>query len=109
MTKEDNIYYNYHVYNRLVINRDRRERCLANPGQIVLLYAKHRLNGYIFKLLAFIYALQGDSGSGLVGQGKLIGVASWVEDDATVCRPGAIVVFSRVAAVRDWIRQVTGV
>uniref|UniRef100_A0A1E1W1P6 trypsin n=2 Tax=Pectinophora gossypiella TaxID=13191 RepID=A0A1E1W1P6_PECGO len=54
-------------------------------------------------------ACNGDSGSGLVGQGKLYGVASWVEDDAHRCFNGALVIFSRVAAVRDWIRQVTKV
>lgn len=51
----------------------------------------------------------GDSGSGLVGDGRLIGVASWVEDDAITCRPGTILVFARVSSVRDWIRQVTSV
>ncbi|XP_034828403.1 scolexin B-like isoform X1 [Maniola hyperantus] len=55
----------------------------------------------------FDSACNGDSGSGLISNGAVIGVASWVEDDATTCRPGARVIFSRVAAVRDWIRQVT--
>ncbi|XP_023943671.1 scolexin B isoform X2 [Bicyclus anynana] len=55
----------------------------------------------------FDSACNGDSGSGLISRGSIIGVASWVEDDATTCRPGARVIFSRVAAVRDWIRQVT--
>ncbi|KAJ2947383.1 hypothetical protein O0L34_g17151 [Tuta absoluta] len=54
-------------------------------------------------------ACNGDSGSGLVANGKLYGVASWVQDDAHRCFNGALVVFSRVAAVRDWIRQVTRV
>ncbi|XP_026330242.1 scolexin B-like [Hyposmocoma kahamanoa] len=52
-------------------------------------------------------ACNGDSGSGLVANGKLYGVASWVQDDAHRCFNGALVVFSRVSAVRDWIRQVT--
>ncbi|KOB71952.1 Scolexin B, partial [Operophtera brumata] len=53
-------------------------------------------------------ACNGDSGSGLVdSSGRLVGVASWVENDAHECRNGALVVFSRVGAVRDWIRQVT--
>ncbi|XP_048489597.1 scolexin B isoform X2 [Plutella xylostella] len=51
----------------------------------------------------------GDSGSGLVDDsGRLLGVVSWVEGDATSCFPGAIVVFARVSAARDWIREVTG-
>ncbi|KAI5646867.1 trypsin domain-containing protein [Phthorimaea operculella] len=57
----------------------------------------------------FDSACNGDSGSGLVANGKLYGVASWVQDDARRCFNGALVVFSRVAAVRDWIRQVTRV
>ncbi|CAH0399096.1 unnamed protein product [Chilo suppressalis] len=57
----------------------------------------------------FNSACNGDSGSGLVGNGKLIGVASWVENDALECKPGNMVVFSRVGAVRDWIREVTNV
>ncbi|XP_022826065.1 scolexin B isoform X2 [Spodoptera litura] len=55
-------------------------------------------------------ACNGDSGSGLVDEtGKLIGVASWVENDAHECKNGALVVFSRVSSVREWIRQVTNV
>ncbi|XP_050666973.1 scolexin B-like isoform X1 [Leptidea sinapis] len=54
-------------------------------------------------------ACNGDSGSGLMHNGYVMGVASWVEDDAFVCRKGARVVFSRVAAVRDWIREVANV
>ncbi|KAI8421042.1 hypothetical protein MSG28_008171 [Choristoneura fumiferana] len=58
-------------------------------------------------------ACNGDSGSGLVtddgGPRRVIGVASWVENDAHSCSPGAIVVFSRVSAVRPWIKQITGV
>ncbi|CAG9133533.1 unnamed protein product [Plutella xylostella] len=54
-------------------------------------------------------ACNGDSGSGLVDDsGRLLGVVSWVEGDATSCFPGAIVVFARVSAARDWIREVTG-
>ncbi|KAH9631412.1 hypothetical protein HF086_014257 [Spodoptera exigua] len=53
---------------------------------------------------------EGDSGSGLVDEtGKLIGVASWVENDAHECKNGALVVFSRVSSVRGWIKQVTNV
>ncbi|CAH0673883.1 unnamed protein product [Spodoptera exigua] len=55
-------------------------------------------------------ACNGDSGSGLVDEtGKLIGVASWVENDAHECKNGALVVFSRVSSVRGWIKQVTNV
>lgn len=54
-----------------------------------------------------MYFLQGDSGSGLIRNGKIVGVASWVENDAHECRNGARVVFSRVASVVDWIKQVT--
>ncbi|CAG9127918.1 unnamed protein product [Plutella xylostella] len=54
-------------------------------------------------------ACSGDSGSGLLAGGRLLGVASWVERDATQCFPGALVVFSRVARVRGWIRDVTGI
>ncbi|XP_048007081.1 scolexin B-like isoform X2 [Leguminivora glycinivorella] len=55
-------------------------------------------------------ACNGDSGSGLVSteNRRLLGVASWVEDDASECSPGKLVVFSRVAAARPWIKQVTG-
>ncbi|KAL0831936.1 hypothetical protein ABMA28_001449 [Loxostege sticticalis] len=57
----------------------------------------------------FDSACNGDSGSGLVsGSGKLVGVASWVENDAIECRNGNLVVFSKVASVRNWIRQVAG-
>ncbi|XP_045449380.1 scolexin B-like [Melitaea cinxia] len=52
-------------------------------------------------------ACNGDSGSGLIRNGKIVGVASWVENDAHECRNGARVVFSRVASVVDWIKQVT--
>ncbi|CAH0723886.1 unnamed protein product, partial [Brenthis ino] len=54
-------------------------------------------------------ACNGDSGSGLISNGRILGVASWVEDDATVCRNGARVVFSRVASARKWIQDVTGI
>ncbi|XP_073952570.1 scolexin B-like [Choristoneura fumiferana] len=61
----------------------------------------------------FDSACNGDSGSGLVtedgGPRRLVGVVSWVEDDALECRPGTRVVFSRVAAVREWIKGVTGI
>ncbi|XP_063635404.1 scolexin B-like [Cydia splendana] len=61
----------------------------------------------------FDSACNGDSGSGLVTEGegprRLVGVASWVQDDARECAPGKLVVFSRVSAVRDWIKQVTGI
>ncbi|KAM3967064.1 scolexin B [Aphomia sociella] len=57
----------------------------------------------------FDSACNGDSGSGLVGGGKLLGVASWVENDSFECRNGNFVVFSRVASVRDWIRKVANV
>ncbi|XP_072929330.1 scolexin B-like isoform X2 [Epargyreus clarus] len=52
-------------------------------------------------------ACNGDSGSGLMYGNNVVGVASWVENDAIECRNGNIVVFSRVAAARDWILQVT--
>ncbi|CAH2242355.1 jg19968 [Pararge aegeria aegeria] len=55
----------------------------------------------------FDSACNGDSGSGLISSGSIIGVASWVEDDSTTCSPGKRVIFSRVSAARDWIRQVT--
>lgn len=56
----------------------------------------------------FDSACNGDSGSGLVdGEGRLVGVASWVENDAFECRNGNLVVFSRVSRARDWIREVT--
>nr|XP_053605882.1 scolexin B-like [Plodia interpunctella] len=54
-------------------------------------------------------ACNGDSGSGLVSNGRLLGVASWVENDAFECRNGNLVVFSRVARVRDWIKKVANV
>ncbi|XP_047026077.1 scolexin B [Helicoverpa zea] len=58
----------------------------------------------------FDSACNGDSGSGLVDEtGRVIGVASWVENDAHSCSNGALVVFSRVASVRDWIKKVTNI
>ncbi|XP_038220098.1 scolexin B-like isoform X2 [Zerene cesonia] len=55
-------------------------------------------------------ACNGDSGSGLIGESeKLIGVASWVEDDARICRPKAKIYFSRVAAARPWIKEIAGI
>ncbi|CAK1543904.1 unnamed protein product [Leptosia nina] len=55
-------------------------------------------------------ACNGDSGSGLISDsGSVIGVASWVENDAFECKNGAIIYFSRVSAARDWIKQITGI
>ncbi|CAH3924503.1 scolexin B-like isoform X1 [Pieris brassicae] len=55
-------------------------------------------------------ACNGDSGSGLISDsGSVIGVASWVENDAFECRNGATIYFSRVSAARDWIKNVTGI
>ncbi|GBP87486.1 Scolexin B [Eumeta japonica] len=55
-------------------------------------------------------ACNGDSGSGLVSSdGRLLGVASWVEDDAHTCANGKHVIFSRVSLARDWIREITGI
>ncbi|CAH2040337.1 unnamed protein product, partial [Iphiclides podalirius] len=55
-------------------------------------------------------ACNGDSGSGLVDEnGVLVGIASWVENDAIECRNGAKVYFSRVSRARDWIREVANV
>lgn len=54
-------------------------------------------------------ACNGDSGSGLVAGGRLVGVASWVENDAIECRTGNRVVFSKVSAAREWIRYVANV
>ncbi|CAG4945819.1 unnamed protein product [Colias eurytheme] len=55
-------------------------------------------------------ACNGDSGSGLIDElEKLIGVASWVEDDARECRPKAKIYFSRVSAARPWIKEITGI
>ncbi|GBP87484.1 Scolexin B [Eumeta japonica] len=55
-------------------------------------------------------ACSGDSGSGLVSSdGRLLGVASWVEDDARTCANGKLVVFSRVSLARDWIKEITGI
>ncbi|XP_028161957.1 scolexin B-like isoform X2 [Ostrinia furnacalis] len=55
-------------------------------------------------------ACNGDSGSGLVnGNQKLLGVASWVENDSIECRNGNLVVFAKVARAREWIRDIAGV
>ncbi|CAG4982761.1 unnamed protein product [Parnassius apollo] len=56
----------------------------------------------------FDSACNGDSGSGLVDtNGVLVGIASWVENDAIECRNGNIVYFSKVSTAREWIRKVT--
>lgn len=55
------------------------------------------------------YLCNGDSGSGLMHNGKVIGVAAWLEDDATECGIGKRTIFAKVSAVRGWIKRLTGV
>ena len=54
--------------------------------------------------------LQGDSGGPfLVHDGtdyRVIGIASWVDTD---CNPGKPSVYTKVATMRDWIDQTTGI
>ncbi|CAH2040343.1 unnamed protein product, partial [Iphiclides podalirius] len=49
-------------------------------------------------------------GSGLVdGNGILVGILSWAQNDALECRNGRIVYFSKVSRARSWIRKVANV
>ncbi|XP_063541364.1 scolexin B-like isoform X2 [Cydia strobilella] len=81
------------------------ERCSTLPQ-----YSKEDMLCAVGRTETRDSACNGDSGSGLVSteNHRLLGVASWVEDDANECSPGKLVVFSRVAAARPWIKQVTG-
>ncbi|XP_061704505.1 scolexin B-like isoform X2 [Cydia pomonella] len=81
------------------------ERCSSLPQ-----YSKEDMLCAVGRTETRDSACNGDSGSGLVSteNRRLLGVASWVEDDASECSPGKLVVFSRVAAARPWIKQVTG-
>ncbi|KFB42846.1 trypsin [Anopheles sinensis] len=82
----------------------------VNQQECVDAYAIHE--GVTDRMLCAGYkqggkdACQGDSGGPLVAEGKLVGVVSWGYGCAKAGYPG---VYSRVASVRDWVRENSGV
>ena len=59
-------------------------------------------NGFEFKIIFKInFEIQGDSGSPLVADGQLIGIASFVHP----CAAGVPDVFTKVSAYLNWIKK----
>lgn len=77
-----------------------------DEGLVDACQGRYESSQVILKFFNAFYKNLGDSGGPLVADNKLIGIVSWGYGCAKPAYPG---VYSRVAAMRDWIRENSGV